>query len=221
MSRTKAFAALATVSTLVLLGGPAWAHEEISPATIPTGRANFVTLLAANEESTALTKLTLTAPDGVTFGDATRQPAGWTAEKSKTAITWTGGSLAPASFDTWGVEVNAVNQPGPLRFRVSSGVAGGETSSANIEITAVAPGIGAPTTVAPAGTVTTTGSSDATTTTTAETASGATDGTGDGTSRANLALVVGGLGLALSLLALAAALRSRGNAGETTEATSW
>lgn len=85
MSTRRALASFAICCTVVLIGGRAWAHEEISPTTIPTGRANFVTLLAANGESTALTKLTLTAPDGVTFGDATRQSAGWTAEKSKTA----------------------------------------------------------------------------------------------------------------------------------------
>ena len=221
MSFGKLLAAAAVACTSVLIGGTAWAHSEITPTTLPTGRPNFVTLLAANEAKSALTKMTLTAPEGVTFGAATRQPAGWTAEKSKTAITWTGGSLAPGAFDEWGVEVDALNQPGQLRFRVANAFASGAPDNHTVEIAAVAPGPGAPPTAAPAVTVTTGAPSESTTATTATAAAAPDDDGSSGDSRANLALVVGALALALSLVSLASALRSRGKPDEAPEAKTW
>ena len=220
MTWQKGLIASALAAVLALIGGPAWGHEEMSPTSIPTGRPNFVTLLAANEASSALNRLTLTAPDGVTFGDATRQPSGWTAEKSDKAITWTEGSLAPGAFDEWGVEVNALNQPGALRFRVASGFASGSTDNHTVEITAVAAGT-APTTAAPAATVTTGKTSDSTTATTAAAAGVPDDDGSSADSRANLALVLGALALALSLIALASALRSRGRPDGPEEAKTW
>ena len=199
-------------ATLVLTGGPAWAHEEIIPPTIPTGKANFVILQVANEARGEMSRLSLTAPENVNFGDATRQPAGWTAEKSEKVITWTGGALAPGAFDAWGVELEAVDQPGPLRFRVASSSGGGSPSTSTVEIAAVAPGT-TPTTAAVVS-VTTTGNARSMTTT--DTAAAGTTAGGDdsGSSRANLALVVGALALALALVALAAALRGRGGVEE-------
>ena len=214
--------AAALAVAVIFTGGPAWGHSEMRPTNIPTARPNFVTVLAANESSSALTRLTLTAPDGVTFGAATRQPAGWTAQKSKTSIIWSGGSLAPGTFDEWGVEVDALDQPGTLRFRVANVFASSPADTHTVEITAVAPGT-TPTTGAPAVTVTTAPTSDSTTATTGTAAAPGTsdDDKSSADSRANLALVFGALALALSLVALASALRSRGRPDEVQEAKTW
>lgn len=213
MRMRKSLAGALLALALALTAGPAWGHEEMSPATIPTGTANFVMLQVANEARGEMSRLTLTAPENVNFGDATRQPAGWTADKSEKVITWTGGALAPGAFDAWGVELEAVDQPGPLRFRVASSSGGGSPSASTVEIAAVAPGA-APTTAAPAVTVTAAETAGSTTTVATAAAGPATDSDGGGSSRANLALVVGALALALSLVALAAALRGRGGVEE-------
>ena len=74
MSLRKALAGAVVALIVVLAAGPAWGHSEMRPTNIPIAKPNFVTVLAANESKSALTGLTLTAPDGVSFGAATRQP---------------------------------------------------------------------------------------------------------------------------------------------------
>lgn len=214
--RTQRIATGALLALLLAVGParPAAAHEEISPAQIPTGRAAFLTLLAANETRSALTRITVTAPAGVELGAATRQPAGWTAERSSTAVTWTGGSLAPGTFEQWGFELEAVDQPGPLRFRVASAYAGGGTDTHSVEIAAVAPGATGTTDPSPVTTATTAAAGpDAT-----EPAAAATDE--DSTGRENLALALAGVALVLALLALVAAVRSGRREGSA-EARDW
>src|SRR3954463_16537022 len=90
---------------LVLTASPAWAHEEISPPTVQTGKPTFLTLTAANEKSAALNRVSISAPSGTPFGEATRSSSGWKVDRSETTITWTGGSVAPEAFDTWGFEI--------------------------------------------------------------------------------------------------------------------
>ena len=85
------FAALA--AAVLLTTAPAWAHEEINPKTLSTGTPTFFTLSAANEKKVDLTKVVLTAPSGVPLGEAIHQPPGWTASKTDTAVTWTGGKV--------------------------------------------------------------------------------------------------------------------------------
>ena len=54
----------ATAVLCVLVAAPAWAHEEISPKIIGTGTPTFFTLSAANEKTSDLTRVVLTAPSG-------------------------------------------------------------------------------------------------------------------------------------------------------------
>ena len=215
--RTHRIVTGALLALLLAVGAarPAAGHEEISPAEVPTGKAVFLTLLAANETRSALTRITVTAPTGVEFGAATRQPAGWTAERSPTAITWTGGTLAPGTFEQWGFEVEAIDQPGPLRFRVASGYAGGGSDTHSVEIVAVAPGPSGTTVPSPVTTVTTT-PAEAPDTTEPVT----TNADADSSSRETAALALAGVALVLALVALAAALRGGRRAGPA-EARDW
>ena len=130
--------ALAAVA-LVVFAAPAFAHEEINPKTVTVGQPTFLTLTAANEKSAPLTKVVLAAPAGLNFGGSVKSPAGWTASRTDTVITWTGGSVAPDAFEQWGFEIEGADQPGTLTYKVSL-TAGGDTEDVNVAITAAAAG---------------------------------------------------------------------------------
>jgi uncharacterized protein YcnI len=208
MKKTLVF--LVAAAAVVMTAGPAWAHEEISPPTVQTGKPTFLSLSAANEKKAALTKVTLRAPNGTPFGEATRQPAGWTAQRSEDTITWSGGSVAPESFEQWGFEIEGADQPGALTFRVTMGFADNSTENADVVVTAVAAGSTEPTVTTGAGTgktaVTSRTSEPASGTTAPETATG-TDEDADSNGLAVAAIVVGGLALLLAGVALAQARR--------------
>jgi hypothetical protein len=136
-------AALAAASWLAA-AAPAGAHEEISPPTFPVGRATFLTLIAANESSSALVKIALRAPPGLAFGTTTRSPAGWTAAVSGNSITWTGGALEPGRFETYGFETEGADQPGTFTYAVTSTNANGRDDSHEVVVTAAVPGSGGP-----------------------------------------------------------------------------
>ena len=119
---------------------PAWAHQEISPASVPVGRPAFLALSAANEKRVDLTSVTMTPPSGQQFGHATRDPAGWTSSLSHTRISWTGGAIRPDRFEQFGFDVEPIGQPGPLTFRVVLGYADGTTTEVDVPVTAVAAG---------------------------------------------------------------------------------
>jgi hypothetical protein len=136
----RAIAAAATAATTVfVLASPAWAHEEINPKVVATGAPVFLSLTAANEASADLTKIVLTAPRGIAFGEATRSPAGWTADHTATTLTWSGGKIAPETFETFGFELDNVPQPGTLAFGVAL-TAGSNTEQVTVNITAAAGG---------------------------------------------------------------------------------
>lgn len=196
-------------AAVLWVASPAMAHEEITPSTIPTGKPAFFTLTAANEKNVDLTKITIAAPEGVPFGTTTRQPSGWTPQKSETEITWTGGKVAPDSFEQWGFEIEGADQPGALSYRVTTGFADGASEDAEVPVTAVAPGAGGespPATVAPG---VTTPSVAPTTLAPAKSSSGSGDGL------AVAALIVALLSGLLAGVALIFALRRRGPASPT------
>lgn len=199
MRRTAALA----VALLVTAGAaPAWAHQEISPASVPVGRPAFLMLSAANEKRVDLTSVTMTPPSGQQFGHATRDPAGWTASLTHTRIAWTGGAIRPDRFEQFGFDVEPIGQPGALAFHVVLGYADGTTSESDVPVTAVVAG-DQPTVSAPATTV----AADPSTTvpdSVAPAPVAASDG-GDsdsGSGVATLALIVGIAALATSVIGL-------------------
>lgn len=127
-----------TAGLLLLAPAQAWAHEEIDPATVPTGKPLFLTLSGANEKKVDMTKLTLTTPSGLDFGEATKDPAGWTSTKSDKTITWTGGAVKPGRFEQFGFEVESFDQPGSPQFKASLGYADGTSEDAQVALTVTA-----------------------------------------------------------------------------------
>jgi uncharacterized protein YcnI len=205
---------LAAVAGVLALATPAFAHEEINPKQFPTGTPTFFSLSAANEKNVDLTKLTLTAPSGVHFGEATRSPAGWSANRTDTAITWSGGAVKPANFEQWGYEIEGADQPGTLTYKVTLGFSDGSSDDVNVQTTAVAGGATA-TTVA-GGTAVATTAAPAATTATTEAKSG---GGSAARTRANVALVLGAVALVAAIIALVLAARKRNGSGGSTPAS--
>jgi hypothetical protein len=157
-----------------------------------------LTLRAANEKDADLNKVTLTAPAGTDFGEATQSPAGWTANATPRVVTWTGGAVKHAGFEEWGYEIEGADQPGTLTYKVTLGYANGQSEDVNVAVTAVA-----------AGAVTT---EAATTPTTAEKSGGGETAR----QRANIALGLGILAVILSVVGIAMGARRRTttNAGD-------
>lgn len=193
----------AVTAVLVAGAAPAWAHEEITPSSFPAGKPTFLTLRAANERDADLTKVTLTAPAGVDFGEATRVPMGWTANATPRTITWTGGTLKHANFDEWGYEIEGADQPGTLTYKVTLGYADGSSQDVDVAVTAVAAGTSSAVTTAVATT---------TATTEAKSSGGET-----ARQRANIALGLGILAVILSVIGIAMGARRR-NADTTVAA---
>jgi hypothetical protein len=163
-----------------LVAGPARGHEEITPATFAVGRPVFLTLTAANDRPVALTKVTLDAPPGTPFGQATRAPAGWVASRTDTAVTWAGGTVEPGRFESFGVETEGAEQPGTLTFTATLGYGDGTSEDVAVEVTATAAGPALPGSRGPA------------------------------EGRTNLAVGLGASALAVALLGLVLVLRRRG-----------
>ena len=162
----------------VLAGaGPAWAHEEINPSTVPINKPAFLTLTTANEKQAKLTKVTLDAPPGLAFGATVRDPAGWTSSRTDATITWTGGSVDPDHFESFGYEIEGADQPGTVSYKVTLGYADGSTDDATVQLTATAA------------------------------AAGTSGSAGSGKRRANAALGVGIVALVAAVAALALAAR--------------
>jgi hypothetical protein len=188
---------------LLAVATPAWAHEEINPRTFPTGKPTFFTLTAANEQKVDLTKVTLTAPSGVAFGETTKEPPGWTVTKADDQITWSG-AVKPDQFESWGYEIDSADQPGTLKYKVTLGFADGKSDDVEVDVTA----IGGTATTEPAsapGTTAAGGGSEATTPVTVKKSNGG--------NKANVALGLGAGALVLSVIALALAARKRGGPG--------
>jgi uncharacterized protein YcnI len=131
--------AVAAVVT-VLLAAPASAHEQIDPSSFPVGKPTFFTLRAANEEQSDLTKIVLTAPKDLPFGEATQEPAGWTVNRTEEEITYTGGAVKPEAFAEWGFEIEGADQPGTYNYTVTLSFADGKSDDVKVPVTAVAAG---------------------------------------------------------------------------------
>jgi hypothetical protein len=204
---------LLTAGLVLAVAAPAWAHEEITPKTVQTGKPTFLTLTAANEKKVDLTKITLTAPQGLAFGETTREPAGWSADKTDAQVTWTGSAVKPDKFESWGFEIEGADQPGTIKYKVTLGFADGSSDDVEVDIKAQGAAVengggGAGTTIAGQSTATTKKKARAgkKTTTTVAPAKASN-------SRANLGIGLGIGALGLSLVALALAIAARGSRG--------
>ncbi|MGH9001377.1 MAG: hypothetical protein ACRDY7_18535 [Acidimicrobiia bacterium] len=195
------------LASILMLAGvrPAVAHEEVFPTTVVVGRPSFLTLSAANERSVNLVAISLTAPPGAAFGEATRDPGGWKVTVDEHTVSWSGGSVAPGRFAQWGVELEGPDQPGSLSFTATLQFADGRSDEAEIPIM-----VTAETAIAQAP-VATTMATPPTTTASASPASSGRSESSSGTANAALAV-----GILAALLAVAAFVSGRRNRGPST-----
>lgn len=100
----------------------------------------FLTLSAANERQVAATSVTLTPPAGLPLGTVSREPAGWTVERGGGAVTWSGGPVAAGTFEEWGIELEAPDQPGSFTFRSTMRFADGRTDTHDVVLVVTAAG---------------------------------------------------------------------------------
>jgi hypothetical protein len=207
----KRFVFVALVIAVVLTALPAWAHEEINPATFTSGKPTFFTLTAANEEKADIVKVTLAPPKTFGLGGTSQEPSGWSVSTSEAAITWTaatGSGIKPDHIGTWTFESEGVDQPGVLTMKVTLGFSDGKSDDVQVLITATAPGTATtPTSVAASPTTPTTSSAAPATPPSAK-AKTETSGT------AKAALAVGIVAAVLALLGLAAGMRATRGARE-------
>ncbi len=201
------------LATVVAAAVPAWAHEEINPNSVPTGKPAFFILTAADEKTVALTTITLTAPPGVPFGTTTHQPAGWTVKRGDDAITWSGGQVAPDNFQQWGFEIEGADQPGVLGYKVTLGFADGTSEDAQVDVTAVTPAAGEPSATSA------TGASPTTATTPSSGAKAEAEDADSAEGRANTALAVAIVAGVLALTGVGLGLRrERGSTPDAADA---
>lgn len=187
MFRRVFLAALAAAFGLLLASAPAWAHEEINPKSLATGKPTFFTLSAANEKKSNLVKVVLTAPKGVPLGATTAEPSGWEVSKTDTTLTWTAASgegVRPDHFAQWGFETDGADQPGSFDYQIDLGYADGTHGPVTVPVTVSAARAPYPGDAAPPR---------------------------PSQSRANTALAAAVAALVLGLAALAMALRRRPN----------
>lgn len=142
----RAFAFLLVGVAVLLAAAPAFAHEEINPANIVTGKPVFFILSAADETAADMNKVILAAPSGVHFGATTKDPAGWAVQRTEQVITWTGGAVKPDRFEQWGFEIEGADQPGTLSYRVTFGFADGKTEDVTVDVKAAADNAAGPAT---------------------------------------------------------------------------
>lgn len=114
----------------LMLAGPALAHEEINPARFKTQTPTFFQLSVANEKKADLTKVVVDAPSGISFGEATRSPTGWSDDRTDEKITWTGGTIKPEGFDNFGFEIEGADKAETITWKVTMSFADGSTDPA-------------------------------------------------------------------------------------------
>jgi hypothetical protein len=188
---------------------PAWAHEEVNPSTIGTGKPVFFTLSAANEAKADLVKIGITAPKSVPMGATTREPSGWTVStKDTSAVVWqaaSGAGVKPDKFETWGFETDGADQPGAYTYKVALTFADGKTTNVDVPLAVGTP----PSTGGSTATTTPAGTGGAGATTTVAPATTAAPKAKKTSNRATLALIVGAIALVVSLISLAVGLSRR------------
>ena len=210
--------ALAAAGLLLLaVASPAFAHVVISPPSAPKGSDALLSFVVANEEDNAsTTKVEVTFPQDHPIAEALTTPmAGWTAKVTSKAVTtpiktdegeineavntvtWTAtaGGFGAGEFGSFAVSVGLPDDADALTFKVVQTYSDGSTVD---WVDATVAGGDEPEHPAPV--LTLTAGDGATTATTAPASSTSSDDDSNGVAIA--ALVVGGIGLIIAIVAL-------------------
>jgi uncharacterized protein YcnI len=217
--------------TVLALASPAFAHVTISPSSAPKGTDAVLTFVAPNEsdKGASMVKLAVVFPQDHPIAEALTEPiAGWsssatskkvttpiqtdsgTVNEAVDTVTWTaasGGGTGPGHFQTFSVSVGLPDVTGSLTFKAV------QTYSDGTVVTwdqATVPGGDEPPNPAPVLTLT----AGASPTTTPATTSSSSSSDDTGKTLGIIALIVGGIGLIIAVVALVRA-RSKATASTT------
>ena len=126
MIRRLGAALVLTVTAVVALASPAWAHVEIEPAEAVAGATESLTFSVAYEGS-ATTGLVVQLPEGASVSEVPAK-AGWTSavDEAEHTVSWTGGSAA--ADDTFSVVVVLPTTPGEVLFPTIQQTVAGEVA---------------------------------------------------------------------------------------------
>jgi uncharacterized protein YcnI len=213
---------------VMTIASPAFAHVTIEPSSAPKGSDAVLTFVVPNEmENAKVTKLVVTFPQDHPIAEALTEPvAGWTSSSTSVSVTtpiqtdsgtvneavgtvtWTaasGGGTAVGEFQTFSVSVGLPDNADSLTFKATQTYSNGKT--VNWDQATVAGGDEPPN---PAPVLTLTAPAGSTTPATTTSSSSSSDNTGK--TLGIIALIVGGIGLIIAVVAL---LRGRNKATPT------
>jgi hypothetical protein len=116
--RCSAWSSLAcSVCSALVLSVPAGAHIDATPAFLPTGGVEIVSLTAHNDRAIAMTGFAASVPAGLRI-HGVDELDGWEGSAEETTATWAGGSVAPGAAATFGLHLEASAEPGPISLQV-------------------------------------------------------------------------------------------------------
>jgi uncharacterized protein YcnI len=210
---------IAAIAVLTL-ASPALAHVTIEPASAPKGTDAVLTFVAPNEsdKGAKVVKLAVIFPQDHPIAAALTLPiAGWSASASTVkvstpirtdsgtvneavgTVTWTaasGGGTGPGQFQTFSVSVGLPDVTGSLLFNVTQTYSDGTVVNWD---QATVPGGDEPPNPAPVLTLT---AGEGASTTPAATTSSSSSSDSTGKTLGIIALIVGGIGLIIAVVAL-------------------
>jgi uncharacterized protein YcnI len=207
--------------TLMAIAAPAFAHVIVQPSSAPKGSDALLTFVAANEEDNANTvSIAVTFPTDHPIAEALTTPMpGWTAKVTTVkvttpiqtdegtvneavgTVTWTaasGGGFGPGEFGSFPVSVGLPDDADSLTFKVVQTYSNGNAVN---WVQATVPGGDEPEHPAPVLTLTN-GEGSATPATTPSSSSGSSSSDDTGKTLGIIALIVGGIGLIIAVVAL-------------------
>jgi uncharacterized protein YcnI len=114
---------LLSITWLILLAtaGVAWAHVVVSPKELPADSYQKLVTSVPTEKDIPTTKVRVEVPEGFTVTGVEPVP-GWQSEFEKqsgviTAITWSGGEIAPEEFQEFAFQAKTPKATGEYAFQ--------------------------------------------------------------------------------------------------------
>jgi uncharacterized protein YcnI len=130
-----ALAAFAAGVALVC-AAPARAHVGATPAFVPAGGADSVSLSVHNDRPVVMDGFAVAVPRGLRIEDV-GTVAGWRGSFDAKTATWTAGSLPSGEAATFSVSVEATPDPGTVTLRAEQRYPDGEAVEWPVTLTIV------------------------------------------------------------------------------------
>jgi uncharacterized protein YcnI len=115
--------ALLSIACLILLAtaGVAWAHVVVSPKEVPADSYQKLVTSVPTEKDIPTTKVRVEVPEGFTVTSVEPVP-GWKSDFEKesgviTAITWSGGEIAPEEFQEFPFQAKTPKDTGEYAWK--------------------------------------------------------------------------------------------------------